>query len=82
MSIWKFEVETEQQENSIIGVQLEALKENVDKDNFQELPVQIKAEDEKLERLSISESQQMDFWTGTQMEITCTFTAKRDPGEC
>lgn len=41
--------------------QLEALKENVDKDNFQELPVQIKAEDEKLERLSISESQQMDF---------------------
>ena len=46
-------------QNPIDGIQLEALKESVEKDEDQELPVQIKAEDEKLERLFIHELQHM-----------------------
>ena len=42
------QIETEQQENPINGIQLEALKESVEKDEDQEIPVQIKAEDESL----------------------------------
>ena len=44
-------------QNPIDGIQLEALKESVEKDEDQELPVQIKAEDEELERLFIHELQ-------------------------
>ena len=46
-------------QNPIDGIQLEALKESVEKDEDQELPVQIKAEDEELERLFIHELQHM-----------------------
>ena len=53
------QVETEQQEDPKNEIQREALKESVEKDEDQELPVQIKAEDEKLERLFIHELQHM-----------------------
>lgn len=43
----EFQVEIQQDENPINGVQLETLKERVEKDKDQELPVQIKVEDEK-----------------------------------
>ena len=59
------QVETEQQENPINETQLEALKESVEKDEDQELPVQVKAEDEELERLFTQYVR-----TGTQREIT------------
>ena len=55
----KFQVETEQQENPANGIALEALKESVEKDEDKELPVQIKAEDEELERLFTHELQHM-----------------------
>ena len=45
------QVEIEQQENPINGIQLEALKESVEKDEDQELPVQIKTGDKELKRL-------------------------------
>ena len=53
------QVETEQQENPTNGIPLEALKESVEKDEDKELPVQIKAEDEELERLFTHELQHM-----------------------
>ena len=53
------QVETEQQEDPKNEIQREALKESVEKDEDQELPVQIKAEDEKLERLFIHELRHM-----------------------
>ena len=43
----EFQVEIQQDENPINGVQLETLKERVEKDKDQELPIQIKVEDEK-----------------------------------
>ena len=43
----EFLVEIQQDENPINGIQLETLKERVEKDKDQELPVQIKVEDEK-----------------------------------
>ena len=43
----EFQVEIQQDENPINGIQLETLKERVEKDKDQELPVQIKVEDEK-----------------------------------
>lgn len=43
----EFQVEIQQDENPINGIQLENLKERVEKDKDQELPVQIKVEDEK-----------------------------------
>ena len=43
----EFQVEIQQDENPINGVQLETLKERVEKDKDQELPVQIKVEDKK-----------------------------------
>ena len=55
----EFQVETEQQENPINEIQLEALKESVEKDEDQELPVQIKAEDEELKRLFTHELKHM-----------------------
>ena len=45
------QVEIEQQENPINGIQLEALKESVEKDEDQEVPVQIKTGDKELKRL-------------------------------
>ena len=53
------QVETEQQENPTNGIPLEALKETVEKDEDKELPVQIKAEDEELEKLLTHELQHM-----------------------
>ena len=55
----ELQVETEQQENPINEIQLQALKEIVEKDEDQELPVQIKAEDEELERLFTHELKHM-----------------------
>ena len=43
----EFQVEIQQDENPINGIQLETLKERVEKDKDQELPIQIKVEDEK-----------------------------------
>ena len=43
----EFQVEIQQDENPINGIQLETLKERVEKGKDQELPVQIKVEDEK-----------------------------------
>ena len=43
----EFQVEIQHDENSINGIQLETLKERVEKDKDQELPVQIKVEDKK-----------------------------------
>lgn len=43
----EFQVEIQQDENPINGIPLETLKERVEKDKDQELPVQIKVEDEK-----------------------------------
>ena len=43
----EFQVEIQQDENPINGIQLETLKERVEKDKDQELPVQMKVEDEK-----------------------------------
>lgn len=43
----EFQVEIQQDENPINGIQLETLKERVEKDKDQELPVQIKVEDKK-----------------------------------
>ena len=54
------QVETEQQENPINGIQLEALKESVEKDENQELPVQIKTGDKELERLVTHKLQHID----------------------
>ena len=51
--------ETEQQENPTNGIPLETLKESVEKDKDKELPMQIKAEDEELERLFTHELQHM-----------------------
>ena len=53
------QVETEQLEDPINGIQLEALKESAEKDEDEELPVEIKAEDEELERLFTHELQIM-----------------------
>ena len=53
------QAETEQQENPTNGIPLGALKESVEKDEYKELPVQIKAEDEELERLFTHELQPM-----------------------
>ena len=39
-------MKTEQQENPINGIHLEALTESIKKDKDQDLPVQFKAEDE------------------------------------
>ena len=50
-------MKTEQEENPINGIHLEALTESIEKDKDQELPVQIKAEDEELERLFTHEPQ-------------------------
>ena len=52
-------LETEQQDNPTNGIPLEALKESVEKDGDKELPVQIKDEDEELERLFTYELQHM-----------------------
>ena len=43
----ELQVEIQQDENPINGIQLETLKERVEKDKDQELPVQIKVEDKK-----------------------------------
>ena len=46
------QVETEQQENPVSGIELEeTLEEIIQKDEDQELPVQIEAENKELERL-------------------------------
>ena len=55
------QIETEEQENPVNRIQLEALKERVEKDEDQEIPVQIKAEDEELERIFTHELQHMVY---------------------
>ena len=62
------QVETEQQENPINGIQLEALKESVEKDEDQELPVQIKTGDKELERLVTHELQHIDHCNMAELE--------------
>ena len=51
--------ETQQQKNPINRIQIETLKKRLEKDEDQELPVQIKVEDEELERLFSHEFQHM-----------------------
>ena len=62
------QVETEQQENPTNGIPLEALKESVEKDEDKELPVQIKTEDEVLERLFTHELQHMVCGNMSELE--------------
>ena len=62
----EFQVETEQQENPINGIQLEALKESVEKEEHQELPLQIKAEDEELIIHSLTYDLEQHFRTRPQ----------------
>ena len=53
------QVETEQQKNPTNGIPFEALKKSVEKDEDKELSVQIKADDEELERLFTHQLQHM-----------------------
>ena len=62
------QVETEQQENPINGIQLEALKESVEKDEDQELPVQVKTGDKELERLVTHKLQHIDRSNMAELE--------------
>ena len=62
----EFQVEIEQQENPINGIQLEALKESVEKEEYQEVPLQIKAEDEELIIHSLTYALEQHFRTRTQ----------------
>ena len=62
------QVETEQQQNPRNGIPHEALKESVEKDEYKELPVQIKAEDEELERLFTHKLQHMVCSNRSELE--------------
>ena len=54
-----FKLKQNQQENPTNGIPLEALQKSIEKDEDKDLPVQIKAENEELERLFTHELQHM-----------------------